>query len=562
MPGLTVPSSGSGSLIISGTPTAAGTETFTVTATDTVGAQTNSSYSLTVNPAATSPLPTATTITASASTDTLGQMTPVMFTAQVAALASGAGTPDGAVTFEVAGQPLPGGSDIPLNNGQAGFSTSDFQLGVNNVTASYSGSTQFSPSTSGVGPDSLIANVAGVTRQSGPSQSTNPASATLNYPNAIAIDPGGDLLFIADTNNNVVRAVNLSAAALTLPDGTLIPAGQIITVAGSGVAGYDGGTNSNPTSATSAELDNPFGLAWDAASDLLFIADTGNNIIREVNFSASNITLPDGSMLPPGDIGAVAGSQGQVAISPTNVPLINPFEVALDANGDLFFTGQNLVRAINLSGSSVTLPDGTVLPPDQIVTIAGVPGQLGYNGNDLPATSATLYYPQGITVDIAGDVFFSDAYNQRIREVPASGIDAGKLINVAGDGHAGYWNGIEPPLSAMLYNPNSVAVDSAGDIFITDQANGIIREIPVSGPNAGNLVPIAGGGSDTYGQGELATNASLYDPRRHHAGLGRRPVYRRQQQRGRARSACRRGRGRAGEFGGVACRVHSISRLG
>ena len=257
--------------------------------------------------------------------------------------------------------------------------------------------------------------------------------AELNGPRGVAVDPAGDL-FIADSNNNVVREVVKST-------------GDIITVAGNGPAGYsgDGGL------ATNAELDSPHDVAIDSAGDL-FIADQLNNVVREVVKSSGDITTVAGD--------GTAGYSGDGGLA-TKAELNNPVGLAFDAAGDLFIADwlNNVVREV-------------VKATGDITTVAG-DGTAGYSGDGGLATKAELNEPGGIAFDSEGDLFIADESNNVVREVLAA---TGDIITVAGDGTAGYSGDGGPAAKAELDVPRRVAVDSAGDVFVTDSGNNVVRE--------------------------------------------------------------------------------------
>lgn len=260
------------------------------------------------------------------------------------------------------------------------------------------------------------------------------SAAELNAPNGIALDSAGDL-FIADTANNRIREV--SAAT-----------GTISTFAGSGMAGAtgDGGA------AVAAALNAPYGVASDQKGDL-YIADSGNNEIREVNAFT-------------GIIKTIAGT-GAVGDTGNNVPastatLAHPQGVALDASGNLYIadTGNNQVREIS---------NGT------IVTIAGT-GSAGATGDGGPAVAATLNAPTAIYVDPAGDVYIADTGNNRIREITAQ---TGIISTVSGDGTSGSSGNGGPATSAELAAPSSIVGDPFGNLYIADTANNRIADVDV-----------------------------------------------------------------------------------
>jgi sugar lactone lactonase YvrE len=148
--------------------------------------------------------------------------------------------------------------------------------------------------------------------------------------------------------------------------------------------------------------------------------------------------------------------------------------------------------------------DGTNLPNGIITTVAGN-GSSATSGDGGPATSAGLSYPAGLAVDSFGNLFIADSGNNRIRKVDTNGI----ITTVAGTGAAGYSGDSGPATSATLYNPVGISVDSAGNLFIADYDNQVVRRVDTNG----KISTVAGKGSSGYsGDGTFATNASLASP--------------------------------------------------
>ena len=123
-----------------------------------------------------------------------------------------------------------------------------------------------------------------------------------------------------------------------------------------------------------------------------------------------------------------------------------------------------------------------------IITVAGNGTQV-YSGNTGPATEAELAHPYGVAVDAAGDLFIADAGNNVIREVVKA---TGDIITVAGNGTAGYSGDNGPATAAELNYPTGVAVDAAGDLFIADTNNNVIREVVKA---TGDIITVAGNGT-------------------------------------------------------------------
>ena len=192
-----------------------------------------------------SPNPTLTAFRASAASAVIGQS--VTFTAIVSDLSAGGATPNGGtVTFHDEGGAI---ASTTLVDGVATFATTSLAAGTHTVTASYGGTSAFAPSTTGTIVAAVGNGIPGYEGDDGPA-----TAAELNNPIGLAFDSAGDL-FLTDNGNNVVREVVKAT-------------GDIITVAGNGIAGYSG--DGGP--ATDAELNGPYGIVVDSAGDL-FISD-------------------------------------------------------------------------------------------------------------------------------------------------------------------------------------------------------------------------------------------------------------------------------------------------
>ena len=140
-----------------------------------------------------------------------------------------------------------------------------------------------------------------------------------------------------------------------------------------------------------------------------------------------------------------------------------------------------------------------------ISTIAGN-GTAGYSGDSGPATAAELSSPYGIAIDNAGNLYFADTANNRVRKV-ASGT--GIISTIAGNGTAGYAGDGGPATNAELQSPAGVVLDSAGDLYIADQGNNVVRKVSASG----TITTVAGNNEIGYsGDGGSAINATLHAP--------------------------------------------------
>ena len=333
----------------------------------------------------------------------------------------------------------------------------------------------------------------------------------------MAADAAGNLL-IADTANHRIRVVAASSGTFY---GQAMTAGDIYTIAGDGGRGFagDGGP------ATSAALNEPEGVAADAAGNLL-IADTFNHRIRVVAASSGTFY---GKAMTAGDIYTIAGN-GRSRFSgdggpATSAELGFPHAVAADAAGNLLIadtTNQRIRVAAAATGSFY----GKAMTAGHIYTVAGH-GTGGFSGDGGPATSAELHGPEGVAVGGAGNLLIADTGNQRIRVVAASSgtfygkpMTAGDIYTVAGDGTAGFAGDGGPATSAELSSPEGVAADAAGNLLIADTFNQRIRVVAASSGTfygkamtAGDIYTIAGNGTAGFsGDGGPATSAELNSP--------------------------------------------------
>jgi sugar lactone lactonase YvrE len=203
--------------------------------------------------------------------------------------------------------------------------------------------------------------------------------ARFKVPTALAFDRAGDL-YVADRDNGAVRKIGKD--------------GRIMTVAGTGVRGYSG--DGGPS--VKAQLDQPYGLAFDRAGNL-YVADSANNRVRRID-KRGIITTVAGN----GEHG-YSGDGGPA----TKARLSDPYGLAFDAAGDLYVAevDEGVVRRIDTKGV--------------ITTFAGT-GRLGFSGDGGPARQAKLNAPYGLAFDAAGNLYFADSGNGRIRRIDKRGV--------------------------------------------------------------------------------------------------------------------------------------------
>lgn len=255
------------------------------------------------------------------------------------------------------------------------------------------------------------------------------SAARFYSPGGVAMDAGGNA-YVADSSNNVIRKIT--------------PAGVVTTFAGSGIRGSaDGASNA-------ASFYSPNGVAVDTDGNV-YVADGSNETIRKIT--------------PAGLVSTLAGSAGNYGSadgSGSTARFYNPIALALDASGDIYVadSGNNTVRKIT--------PDGVVS------TFAGLAGSNGTT--DGMGNAARFYSPEGVAVGPDGNIYVTDLVNHTIRKITPDGLvstwagSAGKSGNSDGMGSA----------ARFLY-PFGIAIDGSGNVYVMQNANGLLRMITPGG---------------------------------------------------------------------------------
>ncbi len=305
-----------------------------------------------------------------------------------------------------------------------------------------------------------ITTIAG-TAAAGFSGENGPAtSAMLNGPLGIVADNAGNIYF-ADRYNQRVRKIN--------------SAGIITTIAGTGTAGYNG----DAIPATTAQLNDPFGVAIDLSGNIYVAEHSGNRVRRIDNVGA--ITTVAGT--------GIAGYNGD-DIAATTAQLNQPRGVATDKYGHLYIADQanSRVRMLTFATGIITTMAGNGMP--------------GFGGDNGPATAAMLNGPYAMGADTLGNLFICDVDNERIRKVNAAGI----ITTVAGTGVATYTADGIPATNAALNEPIGIAVTPAGEFFIADAWNERIRRVDIGG----TIITYAGDGAAGLGFDNVAATAARF----------------------------------------------------
>ncbi len=268
------------------------------------------------------------------------------------------------------------------------------------------------------GTVTVLAGTGAVGSANGPAD-----TATFRSPEGVAVDSAGNV-FVADTDNNEIREISTS--------------GQVTTVAGTTTPGA-----ANGATGAAASFYNPYGIAVDSAGNL-YVADTGNNEIREISASGAVTTLA-GSVTA----GSADGTGSAASFT-------NPFAVAVNSAGDVYVAdfGNNEIREVT--------------PAGVVTTVAGATTQGSADGF---GAKASFYSPSGIAVDAAGNLYVADTNNNEIRLISPNGY----VTTLAGSTTPGDLNG--NATAASFKFPFGIAVSSSGTLYVGDYGNNDIRAI-------------------------------------------------------------------------------------
>jgi sugar lactone lactonase YvrE len=317
------------------------------------------------------------------------------------------------------------------------------------------------------GQSGIITTVAGNGTVGSGGDNGPAVDAALSTPKAIAIDASGNL-DIADTGNGLIRRVSATSGVIST------------------IAGRSGSTaigDSGP--AIAAQFAGLRGITLDSAGNL-YLADTGNCRVRRISASTGFVATVAGTACGP-----FGGDAGPALEATLNAP----GDVAVDSHGNLFIadTGNARVRKVDASSGIIT-------------TLAGG-GSVTAGSDGGAATLARLVSPAGLALDGNGNVFFSDAGDNRVRRVSAAGI----IGTVAGTGAADFGGDGGVAIEAQLNSPAGIALDSFGNLYIADNGNYRVRRVDAL---LGKIKTIAGNGQMSFsGDAGPATGAALGSPR-------------------------------------------------
>jgi sugar lactone lactonase YvrE len=269
--------------------------------------------------------------------------------------------------------------------------------------------------------------------------------ASFSQPFAIAIGPDGSL-FVADASNRRIRKIDPVTREVT-------------TLAGSGTPGYADGA------AAAADFLYPTGIAVDGSGNL-YISDHFNNRIRKIDASTLQVTTLAGS-------GNATFANG----NGTAASFFYPFGIAVDATQQVYVGDQSNHRVRKISSAG------------DVTTLAGSGTNTFANGT---GTAASFYWPQGVAVDVSGNVYVADNGNQLIRKITSSGVVTTLVQNTS---------------TQPIYAPNGIALDNSGNLYMTGASSNRVLKIIIA---TGQVIPLAGRLSSGFADGTGTAAAFNY----------------------------------------------------
>jgi len=428
-------------------------------------------------------------------------------------------TPAGVVTTLAGLAGIPGSADGTNTNARFNFPS---QVAVDSATNIYvaDGENHTIRKMTPVGTNWVVTTLAGRAGSSGSADGTN-SNARFNVPYGVAVDSAGNL-YAADTYNSVIRKMTL--------EGT----NWVVTT----VAGLAGSVGSADGTDGDARFNNPAAVAWDSAGNL-YVADTLNNLIRKMTLAGTNWVVTT--------LAVTGGIYGSADGTGLDARFLNPSGVAVDSAKNVYVADQfnHTIRKVTSVGAVTTLaglaghggsadgagnqarfgnPSGVavdgsgtvyvadtwnstirkVTPGGVVTTVAGLAGVIG--GGDGMNSQARFIFPQGVAVDKAGNLYVADTWAYTIRKVTPVGTNWVVTTLAGWFDRYGFRDGTGT--NAVFNLPTGVAVDSTGNVYVSDTLNHLIRKVTPAG-----VVTTFAGGAGLVGSADgTGTAARFYAP--------------------------------------------------
>ena len=307
-------------------------------------------------------------------------------------------------------------------------------------------------------PAGVVTTLAGTAGSSGSTDGTGSA-ARFNRPFGVVLDASGNM-YVAEQSNHTIRKIT--------PTGVVVASTTTL-------AGTAGSTGTTDGTGSAARFNNPRGVATDASGNV-YVADYLNHTIRKIT-SAGVVTTLAGT----------AGSSGSTDATGSAARFNGPGGVALDASGNVYVTDNN-----NHTIRKIT-------PAGVVTTLAGRAGSRG--STDATGNAARFDNPNGVATDASGNVYVADYLNHTIRKITSAGV----VTTLAGT--AGSSGSTDATGSAARFNgPGGVALDASGNVYVTDNNNHTIRKITPAG-----VVTTLAGRAGSRGSTDATGNAARFD---------------------------------------------------
>ncbi|MDB5852761.1 MAG: repeat containing protein [Herminiimonas sp.] len=285
-------------------------------------------------------------------------------------------------------------------------------------------------------PAGGVSTLAGLAGHAGSVDGVGTA-ARFSGPTGIALD-GAGYIYVADTGNQTIRKISADGRVTTF-------------------TGVSGSSGSSDGARGTARFNSPAGIASDAAGNL-YVADTNNLLIRKIDSTGTVITIA-------GSAGAAGTADGQGGAARFN----GPHGIAVDSSGTLYVSDTWHFPQSHTDSVSSTIRK--ISPTGEVTTLAGLAGTTGRS--DGSGATARFYYPGGLAVDAAGNVYVADTFNSLIRKVTPDGV-----VSTLAGGSGGSADGVGTA-AGFLY-PAGIAVDARGNLAVADTGNATVRRIDVN----------------------------------------------------------------------------------